>query len=264
MRKFLALMIIVLLAVGVFNCIAIAENDEKQKAETKSSVLPESQNNESAQHISIGDTLIFGKYEQDRNNDNGPEDVEWIVLDVQDGKCLLLSKCGLDAIPYNESDDIYLPKDSTWAECTLRKWLNNDFYTTAFSSAEKSHILVTKNDNTDSQGNNEWTTHGGKNTSDRIFLLSHNEVFNQYLGSSENAECLVTPYAVSRGAISSPGIHTDGKLTCGWWLRSPGLEQNHAEYVAYYATGVCEQSYTVSTSNGVRPALWVKTKGLYD
>ena len=47
------------------------------------------------QNISVGDVLAFGHYEQDNNPDNGPEPIEWIVLDVQDGKALLLSRYGL-------------------------------------------------------------------------------------------------------------------------------------------------------------------------
>ena len=42
--------------------------------------------------ISVGDIITFGHYEQDNNLDNGAEPIEWIVLDVQDGKALLLSK----------------------------------------------------------------------------------------------------------------------------------------------------------------------------
>ena len=49
----------------------------------------------------IGGIVTFGRYEQDGNEENGPEGIEWIVLDVQDGKVLLLSKYGLEVKPYN-------------------------------------------------------------------------------------------------------------------------------------------------------------------
>ena len=49
----------------------------------------------------VGSIVTFGQYEQDNNTGNGPEEIEWIVLDVQDGKSLLLSRYGLDAKPYN-------------------------------------------------------------------------------------------------------------------------------------------------------------------
>lgn len=211
--------------------------------------------------LAVGDLIEFGHYEQDGNVDNGPEAVEWIVLDVQDGKCLLLSKCGLDAKPYNESTSIYRPRETatTWEQCSLRKWLNNDFYKEAFNNDEQGRILTTEVDNSDAQRNSEWDTNGGENTNDKVFLLSHYEVFKQYLKNNEAAECIVTPYAIKRGASSSPGKHTDGKLTGDWWLRSPGLQQNYAENAVYYATGLKAGTQTASDSwYCVRPALWIK------
>lgn len=39
-----------------------------------------------------GDYVFFGAYEQDNNTSNGKEDVEWLVLEVKDGKALVISK----------------------------------------------------------------------------------------------------------------------------------------------------------------------------
>lgn len=49
----------------------------------------------------IGSIVAFGRYEQDGNEENGPEEIEWVVLDVQDGKVLLLSKYGLAKISFD-------------------------------------------------------------------------------------------------------------------------------------------------------------------
>lgn len=35
----------------------------------------------------VGDHIFFGKYEQDVNRENGPEPLEWRVLDKQDASC---------------------------------------------------------------------------------------------------------------------------------------------------------------------------------
>ena len=43
-----------------------------------------------AEETRVGDTVIFGQYEQDGNLDNGSEPIAWQVLDVQDGKALHL------------------------------------------------------------------------------------------------------------------------------------------------------------------------------
>ena len=60
----------------------------------------------------------YGYYEQDNNRPNGFEKIEWIVLDVKDGKALLISRFGLDA---------KLKCGEDWQDCNLRAWLNEDF-----------------------------------------------------------------------------------------------------------------------------------------
>lgn len=66
------------------------------------------------QFQTVGNIVTFGCYEQDNNLSNDAEAIEWIVLDVQDKKCLLLSKYGLDAKPYNAEYTA-----TTWEKCTI-------------------------------------------------------------------------------------------------------------------------------------------------
>ena len=88
-------------------------------------------------HVDIGSFVTFGRYEQDGNPDNGTEKIEWIVLDVQDGKCLLLSRYCLDSKPYHSKG-----KTITWKDSALRKWLNSDFLDSAFLPAEQEVFLL--------------------------------------------------------------------------------------------------------------------------
>lgn len=80
----------------------------------------------------VGHYVSFGKYEQDNNTSNGKEKIEWLVLEVKDGKALVISKYALDCKPYNTSST-----NVTWETCSLRNWLNNDFINSAFSATEK-------------------------------------------------------------------------------------------------------------------------------
>ena len=48
------------------------------------------------------ESIKFGKYEQDNSLDNGKEDIEWIVLEKNENKFLLISKYILDKIQYDE------------------------------------------------------------------------------------------------------------------------------------------------------------------
>ena len=85
-----------------------------------------------------GDVVKFGKYEQDANFSNGREDIEWEVLDVIDGKAFLVSRYVLDHKRFDETGEC-----DNWYACTLRKWLNDYFYDTAFDDKEKEKIAVT-------------------------------------------------------------------------------------------------------------------------
>ena len=204
--------------------------------------------------------ITFGYYEQDNNLDNGPEPIEWIVLDVQDGKALLLSKYGLDAKLYNDEF-----ADVTWEACTLRTWLNSDFLNAAFSETEQRVILLTDVDNSDDQGF-DWTTivrnqiTGGNNTQDFIFLLSYAEA-NRYLGviweGDSNTKSRVTPtaYAMANGARTwNKDLTADGEPAGWWWLRSPGYNQSNAAYV--HSGGSLGGRNAYSGGGVARPALW--------
>lgn len=209
------------------------------------------------QDVAAGDLITFGHYEQDNNPDNGPEPVDWIVLDVQDGKALLLSKYGLDDIPYNTEW-----VDITWEECTLRTWLNSDFLNSAFTAEEQSVILTTEVDNSSAQGYSEWNTSGGNNTQDQVFLLSYAEA-NEYLGvtfdsyDTDNGNRVApTAYAIARGAWGSDEYRTADGLPAGWWwLRSPGQDQNFAAHVDY--DGSLLINAVVKKDGVIRPALWI-------
>lgn len=210
-------------------------------------------------HADVGSIVTFGRYEQDGNPDNGQEKIEWIVLDVQKGSCLLLSRYCLDTKPYHSKG-----KNITWKDSTLRKWLNSDFLNTAFLPEEQDVIAVTAVDNSRKQGYRKWKkTKGGKNTKDRIFLLSCAEA-SQYFsvefnGSFNLNSCAEpTPYAVGKGAYCEEPREANSPETryAWWWLRSPGYVQNAAAGVG--GSGTLLDSGVNWEEACVRPALWVK------
>lgn len=193
-------------------------------------------------NIKVGSHINFGTYEQDNNTSNGKEDVEWLVLEVKDGKALVISKYALDCKQYNTSYT-----DVTWETCTLRKWLNNDFIDAAFSADEKAMIPTVT---VSADKNPEYSTNPGNATQDQVFLLSITEA-NKYFSSDSARQCEPTDFAVANGAWESDSGN------CWWWLRSPGDTQYAAADV-YYDGDVYEHGYGVSNdSNAVRPALWI-------
>ncbi len=225
--------------------------------------------------------VIFGSYEQDGDTSNGPEPIEWEVLDDSDGKMLLISRYILDCQPYNTKNT-----DVTWENCTLRNWLNTDFIKNAFSNVEQSHIVMANLSNPD---NTYWGTAGGNDTKDRVFCLSVYEIKDLYwfefwyetdqYGYSSMLTTSVTPHAEKKGAHSYTITHNDYTLAhddggCGlkdmgyssdvvgrksgwWWLRSPGGDSNYACNVD--AVGHVGWLYTVDYDHyGVRPALYLE------
>lgn len=190
-----------------------------------------------------GDTVFFGAYEQDNNTSNGKEDIAWLVLEVKDGKALVVSKYALDCKQYNTSST-----NVTWETCTLRKWLNNDFINAAFSSYEKAMIPTVT---VSADKNPGYSANPGNATQDQVFLLSITEA-NKYFNSNGARQCEPTDYAVANGAWES-----DSGNFCWWWLRSPGVTQYSAAYV-FSGGGVTESGDGVDIgTSAVRPAMWI-------
>ena len=191
--------------------------------------------------------------------------IEWLVLARNGNKALLISRYGLDAQPYNADYT-----SVTWETCTLRTWLNGTFYNKAFSSAEQAAILTTNVDNSKNQCYSGWSTSGGNNTQDKVFLLSYAEA-NKYFGveywkntgARDNVKSRVapTPYAIAQGAYtSSSNMTADSNVAGWWWLRSPGSYQSSAAYVS--PNGSLRDHNVDSGSASVRPALWVNIEAL--
>ena len=194
------------------------------------------------QNIKEQQYIIFGAYEQDNKTSNGKEDIEWLVLEVKDGKALVISKYALDHKPYNTSET-----DVTWETCTLRKWLNNDFINAAFSAEEKAMIPTVT---VSADKNPKYDTNPGNATQDQVFLLSITDV-NKYFSSGGARQCKPTNFAVANGAYKCDNGN------CSWLLRSPGHNQDIAAEVTDDGYVFVVGSSCGNALCGVRPALWI-------
>lgn len=194
----------------------------------------------------MGDLLTFGQYEQDNNLANGPEPIQWQVLDVNDKDALLISQYVLDCQPYHTTKE-----DITWANCSLRAWLLNSFYASAFTHAEQEVILPVTNHNGPAEGHSDWATNGGKVTVDKVFLLSIREK-KQYFADNKSAKTPGTEYARSHGA-KLLGLTTIGTADSDWWLRSPGSSQHDASFVGTLVHDLSTKQVTDKV--GIRPVI---------
>ena len=207
------------------------------KVESYSKDIPMTKKEED---ITRGSIISFGKWHKESEEDMEP--IQWIVLDVEDDKALLISRYGIDCQQYNIK---YLP--ITWKECSLREWLNKDFLMNAFNKDEQDTIVVS---HVAAERNPVYSkVNPGKDTDDKVFLLSLQEAA-MYFPSDEARECIPTPYAIANGAYVS-----DTYKTCWWWLRSPGIGSDDAANVRgdgslYFLGNWVRNSYAA-----VRPSL---------
>ena len=165
----------------------------------------------------VGNTVCFGNY-------NG-EPIRWRVLDQRGKLRLLFAEEILAERAYN--DEIV---DTSWRDCTLRKWLNQEFLNEAFSPKECLAVVSGMVRNPRSA---KWYTSGGFDSMDKVFVLNQDE-FDKYL--------------------TDPADRVKGRW---WWLRSPG--SNLMSAVAVYDDGT---AYDIGihvhyAEGGVRQALWV-------
>ena len=221
-RQILSLLLCIVMILS-FSVVSFAEDDR----------IPEA-----------GDHIFFGHYEQDGNNANGMEKIWWRVLSVEKGKVLAISEYCLDAKAFNDK-----ASDVKWETCTLRKWLNNEFFEMAFTDEEGSIIQLTCLENNPEAGTNRWD-----DTEDRVFLLSIAEA-EKYFANDESRKAYATQFAKNNGAY----VNSDNSAS-RWLLRSLS---SYPEFPAtiYFNGSICTLKYigddVYDTEWVVRPALWI-------
>lgn len=172
---------------------------------------------------SVGEIIHFGNY---NSND------EWIVLERRDNKILVISKDIVEYMPFNDD-----PVDIRWKKCSLRSWLNYDYYDNAFTDEEKALIvdpLLASDDNREVDDDDEDVVE------DKIFLLSIDEVNKYFKNDAER----IAEY--------------NGSEKC-WWLRTRGCYGNSAAGVIYDGS-VDEDGTYVHLEQGVRPVMWISVE----
>lgn len=209
-----------------------------------------------------GDALLFGRYPQTEDSSLLP--ISWTVLDVSSDSALLLSDRILDCRRYHGNSAGMKWRDcsdTTWRDCDLRAWLKDEFYSSVFSSAEKTMIRLTH-----CSGNGT----GSPDTDDYAFLLSAEEARAHLARHGKQVmKSVGTPFArlpkpdgcrlyVYDKSNEDNYAAVDGKMAgCSWWwLRTQGNKPSRACFVG---TGCSIRSYeNVSVSRaGIRPAIWI-------
>ena len=176
------------------------------------------------------------------------EPISWSVIVQQNGNALLLCDMVIDN---KEFDD----EDNNYAQSNIRKWLNEEFYNTAFGEMQKMLILTATVDNSANSADFTWNDYCCENTRDKIFLLCYQEAIRSEFGFANNSiyqdrakRKSPTEYALMQG------VYEDGGNS-SWWLRSPYAGDSDEAYCVYDNGAMGEER--VYQRDGVVPALWI-------
>jgi hypothetical protein len=153
------------------------------------------------------------------------------------GKILAITQDVIAQRPYH-----YVCEYITWGRCSLRQWLNGEFYGQLPLMIQGATVSA----HNENPQNSRYGTYGGDATLDKVFLLSMDEVHRYFEGDNDR---------IARFQGSG----------AWWWLRSPGSHADRAANVDVTDAGSVVFGGRVSPTGGrvdigcggVRPALWL-------
>ncbi len=186
------------------------------------------------------------------------EPVKWNIYTEKDNKAMIISSLMLDSQSY---EPVYFEENqyehnggigyaNNYELSYIRKWLNDQFYNTAFNELEKAIIEETKVDNSEESTNVFGYSNGYvcDDTNDNMFLLSYKEAYYSPVSNKTTG----TDYAKSQGLY----INNDGESMSR--LRSPNSLTSRSISYVYYDGGLTNSYYPDSTIMGIRPVCWIK------
>ena len=194
---------------------SIEELYERFVSETENSNtinMTQSESNTVNNVYAIGENIIIGE-------------TPWTVIAMDGTIALVLADKSVGNKPYNRKCT-----EVTWETCSLRKWLNEDYYK-KLPEAVRNSIIEVENKNLD---NPETGVSGGKNTKDKVFILSLDEI-NKYLPNDSD---------------KASGDY--------WRTRTPGEEQRQALVISKDGSILDVGECWVEFDYGIRPAMWIK------
>ena len=183
------------------------------------------------------ETYSIGSYVQDEDE---ATDLEWIVLDKKDGNLLLTTKNIIDTKAYDNNGK------TEFNHSSLKQWLNNEFYNTAFTKEQQNKLLdVTLADN----------------EKVKVFLLNYLELAEYYPEPMDR----ITKATKHVLEVDNNGETLEAKSgnIASYWLMTLG-DENLAPYVSYDGE-INEVGASANTNSiGVRPCIWVSEKEIKD
>ena len=164
----------------------------------------------------VGDKVVFGAYEG--------KQIDWWVCETKEGKSLLVSTNKIADKPFH---DTVQSEDADWERCTLRAFLNDEFFNTAFSDLERQSIIETT------------VTMYDETTNDKVFILNEEQYKN---------------YCNQKNISFSDAC----------WLMDPVQSMFRLEESEVGKSDEFGYGLRVNEECGVRPAIWVSANDFND
>ncbi|MBR2788981.1 MAG: hypothetical protein IKD94_07435 [Erysipelotrichaceae bacterium] len=203
---------------------AVWENDETVIDDVKYRRIKSDTSNFEPQYYqwTDADTYHYFRYEP----------LRWRIIEINDDEIMLICDKLPDCAPYNRVSEAV-----NWQDSYLRKFLNDEFYDHAFSEKEKEAIIEKQIEN---NPNRSYGTDCGNTTSDKVFVLSGEEVYQDiratrhgfypYTGVDDPAKRFKpTMYAMTRGTWYSPVEAYRGNGF--WFMRTNGYSESSVTYI---------------------------------
>ena len=191
----------------------------------------------------VGKTVFFGAYPQGKDGVQKTP-IEWLVLEKEDDRILVVSRRGLDLLPFHKEA---IP--TRWETSSVREWLNREFSNAAFTPEEQALIPTVR----------MKAEHGlpasdapERDTTDKVFLLSYAEA-SCLFPSDEERKCVPTEYLASLMELD------DANEASWWWLRSSSADDDQ-DVFAVDEHGTIREERASNLLDAVRPALWIRLK----
>lgn len=195
------------------------------------------------------------------------EPINWQVLENKDGSYFLLSTVLLDTHNYH-NDYVNRQVDgktifaNNYQESSIRNWLNNEFYNTAFSF-NNTYIIETIVDNSSLTSNDVNNIYACTNTVDKVYLPSYQDYLNLSYGfdsdstnKSTTRYCKTTDYARARGAWCNvrDDLGTSSKYNGTYWTRTASSKYYYTAW-NINSGGFLSQYAVDGKSHCIRPCI---------
>lgn len=179
--------------------------------------------------FAVGDTLNFGKYEQDYDLTNGSEPILWRILDInEDNVAMAISVNVLDSMAFIENSF----GNQSLEKSELMEWLNEEFTLQAFTDEEMSYMR-----------NFSW---GDVRSSFKVGILLTSEV-EQFMPALREGLEADTEY-----------VQCEYGGNDGWWVyKDSGSKDKGSGLIVSYESGEIEY-YSSSYRAGVRPLIRIR------